>query len=265
MLLLPRIAEASATPHTRVILAFGDSLLAGMGVSPDAAFSEKLQARLNAQGRATQVVNGGVSGDTTAGGLARIDRALADKPDLVILELGANDALRGIQPAIVRANLNSMITKIKQSGARLLLAGMLAPPNWGEEYRRAFDRIYPELARTRGVLLYPFFLNGVALAPQLNQPDRLHPNEKGVAVLVDHIAPLIDTADSEISTKRQNIPVLTMKGIVWMTATEYEHHTNSMGHLPVMSRSYIFGNTIPLPQTDKDGHIHLSHPGQVSE
>jgi acyl-CoA thioesterase I len=191
MLLLPFPAEAPAASHTPVILVFGDSLTAGLGLLPKAAFPAQLETRLNGQGFVTRVINAGVSGDTTAGGLARIDRALAERPDIVILELGANDALRGIHPAAVRANLDGMITKIRQSGAKLILTGMLAPPNWGEEYRRAFDRVYPELARAHGVPLYPFFLEGVAMNPQLNQPDGLHPNELGVVVLIDHIAPIV--------------------------------------------------------------------------
>ena len=189
---LPFVAEkAPAASRTRVILVFGDSLTAGMGLPAKAAFPAQLEARLNGQGLSTRVINAGISGDTTAGGLARIDRALAEKPDIVLLELGANDALRGIQPALVRANLDRMITKIQQSGATLILAGMRAPTNWGEEYRRAFDRIYPELASAHGVPLYPFFLEGIAMDPHLNQPDGLHPNEHGVAALIDRIAPIV--------------------------------------------------------------------------
>jgi acyl-CoA thioesterase-1 len=173
------------------ILAFGDSLTAGFGLAAEASFPSRLEARLKAQGLGAHVVNAGVSGDTTAGGLARLDWALADKPDIVILELGANDALRGIDPKIVRANLEAMIAKIEVSGAKLLLIGMRAPPNWGADYQRDFDRVYPELARAHGVTLYPFFLEGVAMDPKLNQPDGLHPNEKGVAALVDRIAPYV--------------------------------------------------------------------------
>jgi acyl-CoA thioesterase-1 len=268
VLLLPFAAEALAAAHTRVILAFGDSLVAGLGVPPEAAFPAQLEARLNAQGNAIRVVNAGVSGDTTAGGLARIDRALADKPDIVLLELGANDALRGIQPAIVRANLDAIITKIQQSGAKLVITGMLAPPNWGEEYRRAFDRVYPELARAHAVPLYPFFLEGVALNRQLNQPDGLHPNERGVTVLIDHIADLFlhdNTAETATLVEAKNIQVLTDKGIVSMTPAQYEQRTRQVGHLPVMSASYIFGHTVPMPTTDKNGHIHISNTGHTSE
>lgn len=180
-----------AAAHVPAILAFGDSLTAGFGLPEAASFPSRLEARLKAEGVGAHVVNAGVSGDTTAGGLARLDWALADKPDIVILELGANDALRGIDPKIVRANLDAMIGKIEASGAKLLLMGMRAPPNWGEDYQRDFDRLYPELAHAHRVTLYPFFLEGVAMDPKLNQPDGLHPNEKGVAALVERIAPYV--------------------------------------------------------------------------
>jgi acyl-CoA thioesterase-1 len=173
------------------ILAFGDSLTAGLGLPADAAFPARLEARLRAEGTLVHVTNAGNSGDTTTDGLARLDWSLAGKPDLVILELGANDTLRGIEPKIVRANLDAMITKIQTSGAKLLLMGMRAPPNWGEDYQHEFDRVYPELAQAHGVTLYPFFLEGVAMDPKLNQPDGLHPNERGVAALVERIAPYV--------------------------------------------------------------------------
>jgi len=184
-------AGAPAAGRVPVILDFGDSLTAGYGLPAGEAFPARLEAWLHHQGIEARVVNAGVSGDTTAGGLARLDWALADKPDLVILALGANDALRGIEPSTVRENLDKMIGKIDASGAKVLLLGMLAPPNWGEEYRRAFDQIFPELARIHHLPLYPFFLEGVAMKPELNQPDGLHPNERGVAVLVDRIAPVV--------------------------------------------------------------------------
>ena len=173
------------------VLVFGDSLTAGFGLPPEASFPARLEARLAADGIPTRVVNAGVSGDTTAGGLARLDWALAEKPDLVILELGANEALRGIDPDTVRANLDAMIGKAKAGGAKVLLAGMQTPPNWGEAYQKRFDAVYPELAKAHGVALYPFFLDGVAMEPSLNQPDGLHPNARGVAALVDRIAPVV--------------------------------------------------------------------------
>ena len=174
-----------------VILAFGDSLTAGFGLPAGQGFPEQLEQALRVRGIEARVVNAGVSGDTTAGGLARLDWSLAEKPDLVILELGANDMLRGIEPAEVRSNLDKMIAKIKASGAKLLLVGMRASPNWGKEYQKEFDRIYPELARAHGVALYPFFLDGVAMDPELNQPDGLHPNARGVARIVERIAPRV--------------------------------------------------------------------------
>jgi acyl-CoA thioesterase-1 len=191
LLLVAVLGPAGAADRTPEVLAFGDSITAGFGLPANEAFPARLEARLNAEGVSAHVVNAGVSGDTTADGRARLDWSLADKPDVVILELGANDALRGIDPATVRANLEAMISRIQASGAKLLLTGMVAPPNWGEDYRREFDRIYPELAQAHGVALYPFLLDGVAMDARLNQPDGLHPNERGVAVLVDHIAPLV--------------------------------------------------------------------------
>jgi acyl-CoA thioesterase I len=185
---------ATATPvaaHIPVILDIGDSLTSGYGLPPEQAFPERLEMWLHQNGIEARVVNAGVSGDTTASGLALLDWTLADKPDLVILALGGNDALRGIDPGAVRSNLDKMIVKIQASGAKLLLVGMLAPPNWGDGYKQAFDRIFPELARIHHLPLYAFFLEGVAMKPELNQPDGLHPNERGVAVLVDKIAPVV--------------------------------------------------------------------------
>ena len=184
-------AAAPAGSRATVILDFGDSLTAGYGLPESQSFPARLEAWLHRRGIAADVVNAGVSGDTTAGGLARLDWALADKPNLVILALGANDALRGIDPATVRANLDKMMRKIEAAGARLLVLGMRAPPNWGEAYRRDFDRIFPDLAQAHRVPLYPFILEGVVMQPQLNQPDGLHPNARGVAVMVDHIGPVV--------------------------------------------------------------------------
>jgi acyl-CoA thioesterase-1 len=180
-----------AAAKTTEILAFGDSITAGFGLPQDEALPARLEEKLRADGQVVHIINAGNSGDTTADGLARLDWALAEKPDAVILELGANDALRGLDPAMVRNNLDALITKIQASGAKVLLVGMLAPANYGADYQRDFDKIYPELAQAHGVALYPFLLDGVALDPQLNQPDGLHPNERGVAVIVDHIAPYV--------------------------------------------------------------------------
>jgi acyl-CoA thioesterase I len=174
------------------ILAFGDSLTAGLGLPPGDAFPVRLQQKLAAAGIAAEVINGGVSGETTAGGLARLDWALADKPDYVLLELGANDMLRGIDPKLTYDNLDAMLTRIAASGAKILLLGMKAAPNWGADYQRDFDAVFPALAAKHDVPLYPFFLDGVADNSSLNQGDGLHPNAKGVGILVDRIAPYVE-------------------------------------------------------------------------
>lgn len=171
------------------ILAFGDSLMAGYGLPQEDGFVPQLQQALTKMGRDVQVINGGVSGDTTAGGVARLDWMLADKPDVVILELGANDALRGLPPAEAKKNLETIILRLKATGARILLAGMLAPRNLGADYAKEFDAIYPDLAKAHGLDLYPFFLDGVATRPELNQGDGLHPTKEGVAVIVEKILP----------------------------------------------------------------------------
>jgi acyl-CoA thioesterase-1 len=174
------------------ILALGDSLTAGYGLPPGDAFPVRLQARLAADGVKTEIVNGGVSGDTSAGGLARLDWALADRPQYVLLELGANDALRGIDPKVTYDNLDQILARLTKGGAKVLLLGMVSLANWGQEYREAFDAIYPRLAEKYHVPLYPFFLDGVALKPELNQPDGLHPNARGVAIIVDRLAPEVE-------------------------------------------------------------------------
>ncbi len=177
-----------------VILALGDSLTAGYGLPKAESFPAQLERALRDEGLEVRVVNGGVSGDTTAGGLARMDWLMVDRPDLIIVELGANDALRAIDPAQTRANLDQILVKSKQEGARVLLAGMLAPPNLGRDYSDAFNAIYPELAEKHGVPLYPFFLDGVAAEPQLNQPDGMHPTAEGISVIVTRIAPYVTRA-----------------------------------------------------------------------
>jgi acyl-CoA thioesterase-1 len=183
-----------AVAHTAVILAYGDSLFAGYGLPANESFPAQLEARLQRQGIDARVVNAGNSGDTTHDGVARLDWTLADKdnkPDFVLLELGANDMLRCLPTDAARANLDTMIRRFQASGAKVLLFGMLAPPDCGPDYQRRFDRIYPELARRDHVPLYPFFLQGVAMKPQFNQPDGKHPNARGVTVLVDRIEPWV--------------------------------------------------------------------------
>ena len=174
------------------IVAFGDSLTAGYGLAANEAFPAQLQRALAAKGLAVNVVNAGVSGDTTAGGLARLDWSIPDGTDAVILELGANDALRGFDPAVTRKALDTMLRRLQERKISVLLCGMVAPPNMGAEYSRAFNAIYPDLAAQTGAILYPFFLTGVAADPKLNQRDGLHPTAAGVAVIVDHILPQVE-------------------------------------------------------------------------
>jgi acyl-CoA thioesterase I len=180
-----------AAAEERRILALGDSLTAGYGLAAEDGFTARLEAALKAAGVAAKVINGGVSGDTSAGGLARVDWLMAEKPDLVIVELGANDALRGLDPVDTRRNLDDVIARIQKAGATVVLAGMKAPPNLGREYTADFDRIFPELAKQHKVALYPFFLDGVAADPALNQADGIHPNAKGVTVIVERMLPTL--------------------------------------------------------------------------
>jgi acyl-CoA thioesterase I len=174
------------------ILAFGDSLTAGFGVAPNAAFPVQLAARLKADGYDVAVDNGGVSGDTSADGLARLDWSLGDHPDIALVELGANDMLRGLAPAQAAANLDAILAKLTAAKIKVLLIGMKAVSNWGADYQKSFDAIYPMLAKKYAVPLYPFFLDGVALDAKLNQADGLHPTAAGVAVIVGRIAPAVE-------------------------------------------------------------------------
>ena len=189
------MASAAAAAPVK-ILAYGDSLIHGYGLDAGQTFPEQLETALRAQGYDVTVLNGGNSGDTTAAGLARLDWALADKPDLVLVEFGGNDGLRGIDPADTRANMDAILARLKQEGLPVLLAGMLAPRNLGAEYAQEFDAVFPEAAAKHGVAYYPFFLEGVAAEPELNQPDGIHPNAAGVAVIVEritpHLVPLLD-------------------------------------------------------------------------
>jgi acyl-CoA thioesterase-1 len=173
------------------LLVLGDSLTAGYGLRAGQAFPVRLEAALRRQGIDVSVANGGVSGDTTAGGLARLDWSLAARPGFVIVALGANDGLRGLSPSAMGKNLDAIIKRLRAKGVRVLLAGMRAPPNLGPDYTVAFDRIFPDLARKHDILLYPFFLEGVAAQPALNQHDGIHPNQQGVAVMVDRIMPYV--------------------------------------------------------------------------
>ena len=176
------------------ILALGDSLTSGYGLPPGEGFTDQLGQALKDQGVAVRVINGGVAGDTSADGLARLDWSLADDPDLVIIELGGNDALRALDPKSTKANLDKILTKLQQQHRAILLTGMLAPPNLGEDYAARFNRIFPALAKQHEVALYPFFLDGVAGNPSLVQPDGIHPTAQGVAIIVQRILPSLHEA-----------------------------------------------------------------------
>ncbi len=173
------------------LVAFGDSLTAGLGVPVVDAYPARLERRLREQGFAYHVVNAGVSGDTTAGGLRRVDVVLKARPRVVILELGANDGLRGLPPERTRDNLAQIIERLQAGGATVVLAGMRVPPNYGDRYATAFAAIFPDLARRYGLPLIPFFLDGVATDPALTQDDGIHPNGEGYRVIVDRIWPII--------------------------------------------------------------------------
>lgn len=189
--LLLRVLPVEAG-QTFSIVALGDSLTAGYGLPPEEAFTTRLEQRLKANGLNVEIVNAGVSGDTSKGGLARIDWSVPDGTGLVIVELGANDALRGISPAETAKNLDAIIARLSQRGIAVLLTGMLAPPNMGQDYEAAFNAIYPELEKKHNVPLYPFFLDGVAADPKLNQADGIHPNAAGIAVIVERLSPLVE-------------------------------------------------------------------------
>lgn len=185
-------APALAADAPVKIVALGDSLTAGFGLPVAASFPVKLEKALKAKGIAATVANAGVSGDTASGGLARVDWSIPDGSDAVILELGANDALRGIDPAVTRKSLDAILSRLKARKIAVLLCGMRAPPNMGADYARAFDAIFPALAEKHGALLYPFFLDGVAADAKLNQGDGIHPTAQGVDAIVTRIMPQIE-------------------------------------------------------------------------
>jgi acyl-CoA thioesterase I len=184
------------------ILAFGDSLTAGYHIPPDKAFPVQLQAALREKGYPVRVLNSGVSGDTAADGLARLDWSLEGKIDGAIVEFGANDALRGLDPKVTEPALAGILKALKERGIELLLAGMEAPRNWGADYDNAFRAMYPRLAEEYGALLYPFFLKDVAARPGLNLADGLHPTPEGVAIVVRNILPEVEKLIARIRNKR---------------------------------------------------------------
>lgn len=185
-------APSAAAAEPVEIVALGDSLTAGLGLDPGDAFPEQLQAALAADGYDVTVANAGVSGDTASDGLARLEWSVPTEADIVVVALGANDSLRGIDPKVTREALAGILAKLTARGQAVLLAGMLAPRNLGDVYAQEFDAIYPELADEYGVALYPFFLEGVATDPALNQADGIHPTAEGVAKIVAAIVPMVE-------------------------------------------------------------------------
>jgi acyl-CoA thioesterase-1 len=186
------------------LVVLGDSLSAGLGLPADAAFPARLERALRQKGLAVEVANAGVSGDTASDGLARLDWSVPEGTDAVILELGANDALRGLDPALTRKALAAILDRLRQRHIPVLLCGMLAPRNLGEDYDRRFDAIYSDLAAQHGVLLYPFFLDGVATDPKLNQRDGMHPTAAGVNVIVERILPKVQELIARAGAKAQS-------------------------------------------------------------
>jgi acyl-CoA thioesterase-1 len=189
LVFLSSLAFAEESKPKIVIL--GDSLSAGYQLAQGEGFPERLQAALKDEGLDVDIIGAGVSGDTTSGGLSRLDWSVPDGTDGVILELGANDALRGLPPKTTRENLDKLITRLKERGIEVLLAGMLAPPNMGETYEKEFNAIFPELSEKHNLLLYPFFLDGVLTKPELLLADGIHPNAKGVNVMTYRILPTV--------------------------------------------------------------------------
>ena len=199
---------AAAAPGSRAenrplkIVVLGDSLTAGFQLPAAAAFPARLELALKARGFAVSIANAGVSGDTASGGLSRVAWSVPPGTDAVILELGANDMLRGIDPKVTRASLESIIRMLKSRSVEVLLAGMRAAPNMGPEYRRAFDAIYPDLAASYGLVFYPFFLDGIVTDPKFNLGDGIHPNQAGVDVIVARILPKTEELIARVRAHR---------------------------------------------------------------
>jgi acyl-CoA thioesterase I len=196
------VSSAFASDRPVKIVALGDSLTAGYQLPASDAFPARLERALRAKGLAVEIANAGVSGDTSTGGLSRLDWSVPEGTDAVILELGANDVLRGIEPKVTRAALDQIIGKLKQRGVEVLLSGMLSPPNMGPEFAQAFNAIFPELAEKHGVAFYPFFLDGVAANAKLNLADGMHPNAAGVDEIVRRILPKVEALVARVRAKR---------------------------------------------------------------
>ncbi len=204
---LTAIWTGSANAQDKIVLAaFGDSLSAGYQLPPEAAFPVQLQQALTARGLDVEVLNTAVSGDTTSGGLARLDWSIGEQVDGVIYELGANDALRGVDPVLTREAVDAALARFAERNIPVLVAGMLAPPNLGADYGKAFNAIFPELAQKYDTGFYPFFLDGVAGDPALNLSDRLHPTAEGVAIIVERILPQVEALLARIQLDRSENP-----------------------------------------------------------
>jgi acyl-CoA thioesterase I len=197
-------AQTTAARETRPVkmVVLGDSLSAGLGLSAPAAFPARLQKALQSKGIAVDMVNAGVSGDTSSGGRDRLDWSVPEGTQAVIVELGANDALRGVDPKVTRSALTDILTRLKARGIAVLLCGMYAPPNYGADYSASFNAIYPDIAKQFGVPLYPFFLEGVATEAKLNQPDGIHPTAEGVDTIVRNILPAVEAFLGAITGQR---------------------------------------------------------------
>jgi len=191
LLVFALLAAPPARAAERVVVALGDSLTAGLGVAPDEAYPALLDARLRREGYGYRVVNAGVSGDTSAAGLRRVDWVLKSTPDVVIVALGANDGLRGLPVDALARNLEAIVSRVRATGARVLLAGMRVPPNYGADYTSAFAAVFPAVARRTGVPLAPFLLDGVAGDARLNQPDGIHPTAEGQRVIAERLWPYV--------------------------------------------------------------------------
>ena len=193
-------SSAGAADRPVRILAFGDSLTAGYGLADvKDAFPAQLERALKSKGHNVSVIQGGVSGETTTGGRARIDWMLGEKPDAVIVALGGNDALRAVDPAVTLESMDAIVKRIRKDSLPVLVAGMMAPPNLGKEYTSRFAAAFAKVAKDNGTLFYPFFLEGVAGIPALNQPDRIHPTPEGVAVMVKGILPLAEKLIGQVN------------------------------------------------------------------
>lgn len=202
LLLIWTFPVGASRADTVTLLGFGDSLMAGYGLPGQDAFPTVLEASLRANGHDVRIVNAGVSGDTTAGGVSRLGWSLSSAPDGVILELGANDGLRGVPTEETRRNLDTILAKLADQDIPVLFTGMLAPPNFGREYAEAFKALFADLAKRHDVVFYPFFLDGVAAEAELNQADGIHPNAAGVRVLVQRILPSVEALIERVRTRR---------------------------------------------------------------